>query len=93
MRSFAQVVRRVRTPAIVFIRYGHDHNVHRSLSQNLDVPARLSTWLVQDRGADNLKLIDSAPNRTPYLYDERLGMLQRLNLRRRDAREVDRGPR
>lgn len=63
---------------IIFIRYAPWHSVHTSLIANhADLPDA-QAWFVYDRGAENASLIALAPGRTPYLFDERSGMLQRL---------------
>jgi hypothetical protein len=59
--------------AIVFIRYGPGHNAHRSLIANEPDLTRASVWFVYDRGDDNRRLLNAAPDRLPYMYDERTG--------------------
>jgi hypothetical protein len=68
--DFRSRIRKIGGPAVVFVRYGPAHDVHHSLVQNLDDPARLRVWVVHDRGEENRKLLLAAPGRRPYLYDE-----------------------
>ncbi len=55
---------------IVFVRYGSSHNPHLSLIFNDPDLAKAKTWLVYDRGPDNLRLMRMAPDRAPFLFDE-----------------------
>ena len=56
--------------AIVFVRYGAEHNPHLSLLYNEpDLPAA-RRWIVYDRGPDNLRLMKAAPERAAFLFDE-----------------------
>jgi hypothetical protein len=56
--------------AIVFVRYGPEHNPHLSLLYNEpDLPSA-RRWIVYDRGPDNLRLMRAAPDRAPFLFDE-----------------------
>jgi hypothetical protein len=59
-------------PNIVFVRYARpdQRNMHLSLVANDGVLTSAPTWVVHDRGADNVRLMASAPERTPYVYDE-----------------------
>ena len=63
---------------LVFVRYSPQHDGDRSFVANDGDFARARVWLAHDRGAENLELIESAPDRTPYLYDEAVGRLVRL---------------
>jgi hypothetical protein len=63
---------------IIFIRYAPWHSVHTSLIANHADLSGARTWFVYDRGAENAALIALAPGRTPYLFDERAGTLERL---------------
>ena len=56
--------------AIVFVRYGPEHNPHLSLLYNQPDLADAARWIVYDRGADNLRLMRTAPGRAAFLYDE-----------------------
>lgn len=56
--------------SVVFVRYAPNHDVHFPLVRNEGDLAAARTWLVHDRGADNERLLKSAPDRAPYLYDQ-----------------------
>jgi hypothetical protein len=61
--------------AIVFVRYAPSHNPHRSVIANdADLP-NARVWLVYDRGTDNERLLRTARNRVPYLFDEASGTI------------------
>lgn len=68
--DFRLRIREIREPAIVFVRYETRRDMHRSLVQNEDDPARLLVWVVHDRGEDNQRLLQAVPGRKPYLFDE-----------------------
>lgn len=61
------------TPNIVFVRYAEQRNIHLALVANDGDLARAPSWIVHDRGADDVRLISLAPDRKPYLYDEASG--------------------
>jgi hypothetical protein len=65
-------------PAVVFIRYGPDHDFNHSLIMNQANLERAHAWLVYDRGAENFSLIALAPGRTPWLYEEERRRFVRL---------------
>lgn len=68
---FANAVRSIPfRKSIVFVRYAPDHNPHLSLIRNDPPFDDARTWIVYDRGRDNLRLMAKAPDRTPLLYDE-----------------------
>ena len=56
--------------SIVFVRYAPGHDVHFPLVRNEGDLARARAWVVHDRGADNARLMDVAPDRVAYLYDQ-----------------------
>ena len=56
--------------AIVFVRYAPDADVHLSLTNNEPDPTSARVWAVHDLGPENLKLLQAAPDRVPYLYEE-----------------------
>ncbi|MFL5562749.1 MAG: ArnT family glycosyltransferase [Gemmatimonadaceae bacterium] len=70
-RTFLSAIARLPADkAIVFVRYGPDHNPHLSLLYNdPDLPAA-KRWIVYDRGPDNVRLMQAAPERAAFLYDE-----------------------
>ena len=56
--------------SVVFVRYAPGHDVHFPLVRNEGDLARARAWTVHDRGADNMRLMDAAPDRVAYLYDQ-----------------------
>jgi hypothetical protein len=56
--------------AVVFVRYAPDADVHLSLTNNEPDPSSARVWAVHDLGGENLKLLQMAPDRVPYLYEE-----------------------
>src|SRR6478752_10251074 len=56
--------------AIVFVRYSRAHNDGLSLVRNVTDLDYEPIWVAYDRGAENVKLMSIAPQRTPYLFDE-----------------------
>lgn len=56
--------------AIIFVRYGPEHNPHLSLLYNEPDLTAAPRWIVYDRGPDNLRLMQHAPDRAAFLYDE-----------------------
>ena len=61
-----------KKPNIVFVRYAppERRNMHLSLVANEGDLEHAPSWIVHDRGADNVRLMDAAKGRTSYLYDE-----------------------
>jgi hypothetical protein len=83
--DFRSRIREIQEPAVVFVRYAPRRDLHRSLVQNGDDPARLRVWVVYDRGEDNQRLLRAAPGRSPYLFDEaRRAFLPLARTRSRD---------
>ena len=77
--SFTNAVSKLpEAQTIVFIRYAPDHPIHTSLIANKAHLPTARTWFVYDRGAENAALLALAPNRAPYLFDERSRTLERL---------------
>jgi len=56
--------------AVVFVRYAPNADVHLSLTNNEPDASAARVWAVHDLGDENLKLLQAAPDRTPYLYEE-----------------------
>jgi len=56
--------------AVVFVRYAPNADVHLSLTNNEPDASSARVWTVHDLGEANLKLLQAAPDRTPYLYEE-----------------------
>ena len=70
-RSVADAIHGIAEPkAIVFVRYAGWHNIHKSLITNDPDFASSHAWVVYDRGQDNVRLMQLAPDRRPYVYDE-----------------------
>ena len=67
-----------RTPNIIFVRYAARRSMHISLVANLGGPDRAPSWIVHDRGADNARLMATAPGRTAYLFDEAAGAFREV---------------
>ena len=69
--AFQQLIAKIPDPkAIVFVRYAPNADVHLSLTNNEPDPASARVWAVHDLGEADLKLLQAAPDRTPYLYEE-----------------------
>ncbi len=70
-RDFVKAVRSIPVEkSIVFVRYGPNHNPHLSLVYNEPWLDEARTWIVYDRGPDNLRLMAKAPDRMPLLFNE-----------------------
>jgi hypothetical protein len=69
--SFRDLIARIPDrKAIVFVRYAPNADVHLSLTNNEPDAAVARVWSVHDLGDANLRLLQAAPDRTPYLYEE-----------------------
>lgn len=78
-RVFREHVRALpEKKVIVFVRYAPAHDGHRSLVVNDPDGQDAAAWIVHDRGADDTRLMRLAPERVPYLYDERRKTFSRL---------------
>jgi hypothetical protein len=68
---FAALTRTIRDErAILFMRYAPSRHHNLELVRNPPGLEDARLWLVFDRGAENRKLLDAAPGRRPYLFDE-----------------------
>ena len=67
---FRRQVAALPGPAVVFIRYGPDHDLNHSLITNEPDLQRAHAWLVYDLGGENAELMSLAPERTAWLYEE-----------------------
>ena len=86
MTAFRQAVERLpELKVIVFVRYGPDHDPHRSLVTNEPDLQAAKAWLVHDLGDRNARLLALAPERKPYLYDEASGSFSALGSTRDEA--------
>jgi hypothetical protein len=69
--SFRQLIAKIPDPkAVVFVRYAPNADVHLSLTNNEPDPSTARVWAVHDLGDADLRLLQAAPDRTPYLYEE-----------------------
>jgi hypothetical protein len=69
--SFQQLLAKIPDrKAVVFVRYAPNADVHLSLTNNEPDPSTARVWAVHDLGDANLRLLQAAPDRTPYLYEE-----------------------
>jgi hypothetical protein len=77
--AFDTLVGSIADPsAVVFVRYGPDHNDGLSLVRNAAARDDAPVWTVYDRGPANARLLAMAPQRVPYLFDETSWTLRRL---------------
>ena len=77
--AFDALVAEIGDPrAVVFVRYGPGHNDGLSLVRNVAARDNSPVWRVYDRGAANSLLLQVAPHRVPYLFDETSWTLRRL---------------
>jgi len=65
---------------IVFVRYAPGEGCQQNLIENDPPLATAQTWIVNDRGADDLRLLRVAPDRFPYLFDAKTRTMQPLPL-------------
>ena len=78
--AFAQLVRQIpEQRAIVFVRYSDKHLDGLSLVRNVPDLQQAPVWTVYDRGEDNARLLALAPDRAPYLFDEKSWTLKPMN--------------
>lgn len=78
-RRFVDHVARIpEARAMVFVRYSPDHFIHDSHVANDAELGNARFWFVHDRGVENTALMQAAPDRVPYLYDESKRTLQRM---------------
>lgn len=65
---------------IVFVRYAPGEGCQQNLIQNDPPLASAQSWIVNDRGAEDIRLLRAAPDRTPYLFDAKKWTMQPLSL-------------
>lgn len=71
-RTFQEMLAKIPDQrAVVFVRYAPNADVHLSLTNNEPDPKTARVWAVHDLGHENIRLLQAAPDRTPYLYEER----------------------
>jgi len=63
---------------IVFVRYPKGEGCQQNLIQNNPPLATAETWIVSDRGDDDLRLLRAAPDRVPYLFDAKTFTMRRF---------------
>jgi hypothetical protein len=56
--------------SVVFVRYGPNHDIHRSLVVNEPDLSEARAWIVHDLGDHNAELAQIDPERRAYLYDD-----------------------
>jgi hypothetical protein len=64
--------------SIVFVDYGVNHDIHRSLVWNVPDLTAAKTWIAYERGPDDLRLMRIAPDRRAYIFRADEGRLTRL---------------
>ena len=77
-RFRAAVAMLPRTPNIVFVRYAERRSMHIALVANDGLPSSAPSWIVHDREADNARLLQAAPGRAAYLFDETTGEFREM---------------
>jgi hypothetical protein len=83
--AFEQLVGQISDPrAIVFVHYADKHPDGLSLVRNVPDLERAPVWTVYDRGEDNARLLALAPDRVPYLFDEKSWTLKPMNVPRKE---------
>jgi hypothetical protein len=70
-RVFSEAVASLpKKPNIVFVRYNPRRNMHIALVQNRGMISDADSWIVHDRGRDDLRLLEASHGRTAYVFDE-----------------------
>ena len=78
-RRFAKVLEALPPgPAVVFVRYGPEHDPHKSLVVNGPGLQEARGWIAYDLGPENGRLLRLSPARAPFVYDESRGTLRAL---------------
>ena len=73
-RQFEERVAQLpKQPVMVFVRYGPHHSPHRSLTVNRADWEHAPAWIAYEMGEESQKLVDLAPGRHPYVYDQESG--------------------
>lgn len=68
-----EVARLPKKPNVVFVRYSPRRNMHIALVENRGMLRDAESWIVHDRGPDDLRLYAAAGGRTAYVFDESSG--------------------
>ncbi len=73
-RIFREAVARLpKKPNVVFVKYSPTRNMHISLVDNRGMLPDAESWIVHDRGPDDLRLYAAAAGRTAYVFNEATG--------------------
>ncbi|MFI5233515.1 MAG: ArnT family glycosyltransferase [Gemmatimonadales bacterium] len=73
-RLFREAVARLpKKPNVVFVKYSPRRNMHIALVENRGMLPGAESWIVHDRGPDDLRLYAAAAGRTAYVFDEATG--------------------
>jgi hypothetical protein len=73
-RLFREAVARLpKRPNVVFVKYSPARNMHIALVENRGMLLDAQSWIVHDRGPDDLRLYAAAAGRTAYVFDEATG--------------------
>ena len=74
IRRFREEVAQLpKKPNLVFVRYAPERYVNIALVENRGMLQDAASWIVHDRGADDLRMSALATGRTAYLFDEATG--------------------
>jgi len=68
-RRAEEVIRRAPPNSILFVRYPASHDPHRAITRNEADLVSARSWVVYDRGAEDMRLLSLAPDRQPYVLD------------------------
>ncbi len=68
-----EVAKLPKKPNVVFVRYSTHRSMHIALVENRGMLQDADSWIVHDRGADDLRLYAAANGRTAYVFDEATG--------------------
>lgn len=69
----AEVAKLPKKPNIVFVKYSAQRSMHIALVANRGMLPDAESWVVHDRGADDLRLYALANGRAAYVFDEATG--------------------
>lgn len=68
-----EVAKLPKKPNVVFVRYSARRSMHIALVENRGMLTDAESWIVHDRGPDDLRLYAAANGRTAYVFDEATG--------------------
>jgi hypothetical protein len=78
-QAFHDLVSTLPGKTIVFVRYSPIHRFYTSLVDNPPDLESAPSWIVHDLETENARLIQIAPDRTPYLYIEQKKLMVPLD--------------